>query len=162
MTETMLQETFVEALNRLIVDREAVIEDIRLLLPKLESAALEKENAAAVQERDDLHRQMQSCIEENATTVLDQQKYNIRFEELMSRYEAAKVKVSNTEEKLRHRMIRRETLRQFIAELGGRPDLIKQFDETAWITLADRVTITADRKAVFHFKSGAEISVDLR
>ena len=161
VTEIILKEAFVVALNRLITDREAVIEDIRLLLPKLDSAVLEKENAAAVQERDDLHSQMQSCIEENASTALDQQKYNMRFEDLMSRYEAAKVKVSNTEEKLRHRMIRRETLRQFIAELGGRPDLIKQFDETAWITLADRVTITADRKAVFHFKSGAEISVDL-
>jgi hypothetical protein len=66
------------------------------------------------------------------------------------------------EEKARQRMIRRETIRQFIAELGDRPNLIAQFDETSWLTLADQVTITTDRKAVFHFKCGTEINIGLR
>jgi hypothetical protein len=162
VTEIILKEAFVKALNQLIVDREAIIEDICLLLPKLaDTAALDKENEEAIRERDALWNETQQCVIENASKALEQQDYNTRFGELMSRYEASKVRVLDIEEKLRQRMVRYETLRQFIAELGERPDLITHFDETAWLTLADRVTITTARKAVFHFKSGAEISVDL-
>jgi hypothetical protein len=58
-------------------------------------------------------------------------------------------------------MARSEALHQFIAELEDRPELITQFDEAAWLTLAEQVTITDDGSAVFRFKSGIEIDVKL-
>jgi hypothetical protein len=163
VTEARLKEAFVEALNRLITDREAVIEDINLLLPKLvDTVVLAKEKEVAVQERDELQREGQCCIEDNASKAQDQQLYNKCFQELMSRFEAGKERVSEIEERLRQRMIRHEALCQFISELGDRPSLITHFDEAAWMTLADRVTITTDNVAVFRFKSGIEIEVNLR
>jgi chromosome segregation ATPase len=163
VTEAKLKEAFVKALNCLITDRDAILEDIRLLLPKLaDTAALEKELTAMVQERDEAWNRLQRCVEENASIALDQQEYNERYEKLMSEYEAAKEKVSGIEEKLRQRTIRCETLRQFIAELEERAGLIIQFDEAAWLTLAERVTITVDGVALFRFKSGTEIGIKLR
>jgi DNA invertase Pin-like site-specific DNA recombinase len=163
VTEAGLKDAFVEALNRLITDREAVIEDINLLLPKLvDTVVLAKEKEVAVQERDELQREVQRCIEDNASKAQDQQLYNKRFQELMSRFEAGKERVLEIEEKLRQRMIRHEALCQFISELGDRPSLITHFDEAAWLTLVDQVTITVDGYAVFRFKSGIEIEVKLR
>jgi hypothetical protein len=163
VTEDMLKEAFVEALNRLVTDREAVIEDISLLLPKLaDTAALTQEKETAVRERDELRSQVQQCIEDNASEARDQQAYNDRFQRLMSDLEAGKEKVSEIEEKLRQRMIRGETLRQFMTELGERSNLITHFDEAAWLTLADRVTITVDGDAVFRFRCGAETGIKLR
>jgi DNA invertase Pin-like site-specific DNA recombinase len=163
VTEARLKDAFVEALNRLITDRAAIVEDIRLLLPKLADAAtLEKDKEKAVQARDELRREVQRCIEDNASKAQDQQLYDKRFQELMSRYKSGIEKVSEIEEKLRRRLIRGETLRQFIEELGERPSLITHFDEAAWLTLADQVTITTDGVAVFRFKSGIETGIKLR
>jgi len=162
VTEAMLKAAFIKAMNLLIVDREAVLEDIRLLLPKLtDTAAFEKERETALQARDELHDEVQQCIEENASNALDQQVYNTRFQRLMSRYDAAKAKVLDVEEKLRRRMALSEALSRFISELEERQGFIAYFDEASWLSLAERVTITVDKKAVFQFKSGAEISVDL-
>ena len=105
---------------------------------------------------------VQRCVEENASAALDQQDYRERYQRLVSGYEASERKLAGVEEKLRQRASRCETLRQFIAELEKRTDLIAAFDEAAWHALADRVTITAHRDAVFHFKSGAEVCIKLR
>ena len=95
VTEVMLKDAFIKAMNLLIADREAVFEDIRLLLPKLvNTSALEKERETAVQARDKLHDEVQKCIDENASNALDQQDYHTRFQGLMSRYEAAKYRAT--------------------------------------------------------------------
>lgn len=162
VTEAALKEAFVEALNRLIADREAVTQDIRLLLPKLsDTAALVKEKAVAVRERDEAQSGIQECIEENASQAIDQREYDVRYGELLSRYEEASEKVWAIEESIQQRAIRVEALTRFIEELEERPGLIAHFDEAAWHSLAEQVTITADRNAVFRFKGGREISTVL-
>ena len=162
VTETIIKKVFIKAMNLLIADREAVLEDVRLILTKLaDTAALEKERETTVQARDELHDEVQQCIEENASNTLDQQAYNTRFQGLMSKYDAAKASVLDVEEKLRQRMARSEALSWFISELSERQGFITHFDESSWLSLVDQVTITVDRKAIFKFKSGAEICVDL-
>jgi len=132
VTEAELKQAFVQALNRLVTDREAMIEDIRLLLPKLaDTAALEKEKASALRERDEARGLVQRCVEENASAALAQQDYRERYQRLVSGYEASERKLAGVEEKLRQRASRCETLRQFIVELEKRTDLITAFDETA-------------------------------
>jgi hypothetical protein len=162
VTEEALKQAFVVALNQLITDREAVVEDIRLVLPKLaDTTALEKEKAVALQERDERRSLLEKCVAENAAVALDQQAYLERYQGLVDRYEAAQERLVDIEDKHLRRAIRCETLHQFIAEFEKRPDLIEQFDEMTWRCLADQVTITVDG-ALFRFKSGAEILVGIR
>ncbi len=66
------------------------------------------------------------------------------------------------EEKIRQRTAKREVLTYFIGELEQRPSLIAEFDDGAWFTLADRVTITGDGGAVFRFRNGQDVRVDIR
>ena len=163
VTEEALKRAFVAALNQMITDREAVIADISLLLPKLaDTASLERDKELALQERDELRNLLERCVEQNARTTMDQKVYQERYKGLTSRYEAAQATFAGVTDKIQQREHRCETLRRFITELETRPEPIKLFDETAWRSLADQVTITADGGAVFRFKNGMESRVGLR
>lgn len=163
VTEAVLKEAFVVALNRMIGDRAAVIADIRMLLPMLaDTSALRARLDRLCEERDELHARLQFCVMENAESAIDQTKYQPRFDELASRYENAQAKIRNVEERIRQRAAKHEMLTYFVEELEQRPNLIAEFDDAAWFTLADRVTITGDGGAVFRFKNGQDVRVDLR
>ncbi|MDR0311351.1 MAG: recombinase family protein [Acidobacteriota bacterium] len=162
VTEEELKQAFVAAMNQLITDREAVVEDIRLLLPKLaDTTKLEWEKASALQERDERRSLLEKCVEENASVALDQQAYEERYQGLVSKYVATQERLADIEEKLLARAIRRETLRRFIEAFEQRQDPVEQFDELTWRCLADTVTVTTGG-ALFRFKNGAEIRVGVR
>jgi DNA invertase Pin-like site-specific DNA recombinase len=162
VTEEALKRAFVVAVNQLITDRKAVVEDISLLLPKLaDTTTLEKEKATALQEKEERRALLEQCVAENAATALDQLAYQERYQGLVSRYIAAQEKLTGIEEKLLQRAIRHETLQRFISELEERQDPIEQFDEMTWRCLADKVTITT-AGAQFRFKNGIEIQAGIR
>lgn len=163
VTEAMLKTAFVEALNRLIGDRSAVIEDIKLILPVLANTAeLEDEQVTLVRKRDELRTLLTRCVEENAFITQDQRVYQTRYEELSTRHEAVQSQLEVVTEKLRRLALKRDTLQWFMEELAQREGLITTFDEASWHTLADSVTITVDFVAIFKFKSGMEIGIKLR
>ncbi|MBR1970147.1 MAG: hypothetical protein IKA17_07305 [Clostridia bacterium] len=48
----------------------------------------------------------------------------------------------------------------FIETLRNKPESITAFDEELWITLAERVEVSCDKKCVVFFKNRDSISVE--
>ena len=62
--------------------------------------------------------------------------YNLRYDEMVSRFEATKAERDALAAEIRQRGIRRREFERFITTLESLPDQVTDFDETLWGSLA--------------------------
>ena len=56
------------------------------------------------------------------------------------------------------KMAKAKAINRFIATLSRREELLTEFDNRLWLTLADYVTVRRDGKMTFRFFDGTEIT----
>jgi hypothetical protein len=92
-------------------------------------------------------------IDDNAQSPQDQAKYNVRYTELVRRYERYKCELDGIEAELIRRIAKREGIVRFLAELEQCGPL-KEFAEVVWYAAVERVTIGLGGEMGFMFKDG--------
>ena len=82
---------FLKAVSELMIDREALIDDGRVLHTAFtDFNAIDKEVAEITSEIDVLSGLVQKLVDENASTTLDQTEYRSRYDGYIDRYDKAK------------------------------------------------------------------------
>lgn len=99
---------------------------------------------------------VQQLIAENARVAQNQDDYNQKYSELVSRYEAAKKQYDKICEAIQYRKTRRRQMDSFIKELQ-KQELIKEFDARLWGSLVDFITVYSKDDIRVTFKDGTEI-----
>lgn len=99
---------------------------------------------------------IQQLIAENARVAQNQDDYDRNYNELVSRYEAAKTQYDKTCEAIQYRKARSRQMDSFIKELRNQ-DLIKKFDARLWGSLVDFITVYSKDDIRVTFKDGTEI-----
>ena len=61
------------------------------------------------------------------------------------------------EQKKENKLSKRKALDRFISDLSKRDELLTEFDNCLWLTVADKVTVRKDGTLVFKFNDGTEI-----
>lgn len=97
---------------------------------------------------------VQQLIAENARVAQNQDDYDRNYNELVSRYEAAKTQYDKTCEAIQYRKARSSQMDNFIQELREQ-ELIKELDARLWGSLVDFITVYNDIRVTF--KDGTEI-----
>ncbi len=82
--------------------------------------------------------------------------YDRNYNELVSRYEAAKTQYDKTCEAIQYRKARSRQMDNFIQELREQ-ELIKEFDARLWGSLVDFITVYSKDDIRVTFKDGTEI-----
>ena len=91
LTEDEIKAIFVKAVNQLIGNKNEILSNITLLKEKLtDTEALEMERDRISTDLNLLADKVQQLIAENARVAQDQDDYDRNYNELVSRYEAAK------------------------------------------------------------------------
>lgn len=98
---------------------------------------------------------LRKCVEENANAILDQSEYNQRYSALVERYETAKSKLSQINDKKLVRTAKRESIAAFMQVLDLQEGLVTEFDDKLWNGTVEKVTVYDD-EVVFEFKDGLE------
>ena len=159
LNEDDVKVRFLNAVNSLIKDRAALIEDLRVMQNALTNCdAIEAQIADFTTDMDVLVEAIRKHITENATTALDQEEYEAKYNSLMRRYEYAK--------KRHDELVRQRTERENKAMLIGgfmfammeRDQPLVEFDDHLWLVTIDYVTAYHDGRLVFKFKNGLEIA----
>ena len=152
-----LERAFIEAFNRILVDKERYISDNDAIVQMLtDTAALDKEAATLEEEVVEVYELFRAGMEENARVEQDQEKYRLQVDKLDERYIAAKKRVDAIDGEKRDRMARREKMSRFLAEFQQRKGLLTVFDEGIWRATVESVIVQPEAKAVFTFKDGSE------
>ena len=153
LTEEQIKEGFVAAFNRLMDDRDRIIEDCRMAQTMIcDTRAIDVELARFRQElevvaelsRKEIHRNAHSLERQEAS---DHQGY-------LERYEQARARIEMLEQEKLERTAKSKTIGRFICSILRGVAPLTEFDETLWIVTVDSVTITRDGGMVFSFKNG--------
>lgn len=157
LTEDDINEAFVRAANRLIENKEEILNSITLLKERLtDTEAMEEERDRLSTDLNLLADKVQQLIAENARVAQNQDDYDRNYNELVSRYEAAKTQYDKNCEAIQYRKARSRQMDSFIQELRNQ-DLIKEFDARLWGSLVDYVMVGVDGSMTVVFRDGTKV-----
>lgn len=160
LTEDEIRAAFVKAMNRLIVNKDTIITDCRMLMKEFtDCKALEQEMAQAQSEMDVLSDLLRKMIEENAHTIQDQEEYAQRYAALEERYNALNKKYESLEAEKRHRKFLKDNFMRFISTVAH-TDAISEFSPDAWTALVENVTINSKENIQFNFRNGMHMKIN--
>lgn len=101
-------------------------------------------------------------IAENATTVIQQDEYNRRYDALAQRYRDAEDRAQQLQSQRVNRRFQADVIESFMNEIRAFDDSLPvQYSDRLWLNLIDRVTVYADGRLVLRFKNGTEITETL-
>ena len=159
-TEEQIKTAFLAAFNKLMVDRDRLLEDCYLAMKTLFDTA--KINA----EIDELEREIEvvsqlsrSAIYENARSAINQTEWNERNQAYLERHRAATEKVSELERRRGECAAKAKTIELFINEIKRRTTALFEFDESLWMAAMENVKVGKDGGLTFRFKNGSEILI---
>lgn len=157
LTEDDIKEVFIRAANQLIENKADILNSITLLKERLtDTEALEEERDKLSTDLNLLADKVQHLIAENARVAQNQDDYDQKYSELVSRYEAAKKQYDKTCDDIQYRKARSRQMDSFIKELQEQ-ELIKEFDARLWGSLVDFITVYSKDDIRVTFKDGTEI-----
>lgn len=102
---------------------------------------------------------VESCVNENSRSALDQTAYLARYNGLVDRYETAKAKVDALQKRRSERLKKADAIGGFMFALSERDSPLDTFTDGLWIDSVDLVTVHADGTMTFRFLNGSEINV---
>lgn len=156
--DKMIEAAFIKAVNLLIAERDAILEDCAAIKDLLFSTkGLEKERSELQQEIDVISKMIQDAIGENARIAIDQTAFQSRYESLVQRFDTAKARYDAVCAEMDDKRNRRASMEQFLEDLARRDALLTEFEAEAWHALVDYVTVYASDDIRVTFKNGKEI-----
>ena len=162
LTEDQIKDFFVIALSELIENREALLDDGRVIKDKLsDCSGIEIKINRVLQEMDVVAGLIKKCIDDNSSQTLDQESYAKRYDGLVERYEALKNKHAGYMRDREERQFKADVLSGFLFEITELDCLDIAFDEKHWTRTIDYVTVYSDERLIFSFQNGSVIEVEL-
>ena len=156
--EQRIQELFLEALGRLLENRETVMDDCRAVMDVLgDCSTIEKELESVSSEMEVVTGLIQKLIVENATRKLDQNDYRRKYEGYVNKYAALESRMDSLKKDRESREIKFGIFSGFLFELSELEELPLEFDVKLFHSLVDYATVYHDGRVVFAFRNGAEV-----
>lgn len=160
LTTQALERAFLTAFNRLVDNRDDIIQTLRAFIEsELQTASLEREIACLEDEIGVVYEMLRSCIEENVREALDQEAYQRKYDSYYIRYENCQKKHSVLVEQRNMLLAKRYKIERFIDGIMDSQELVTAFSNELWYAAVDYMTITQKGDAVVRFKGGNEVSV---
>lgn len=160
--EDDIKAAFLEAFNSLIENREEILKGYEAIIETLtDTSRLDKERAKLQSECEIVAELVRKCVEENASTAIDQAEYQERYTGLLERYDAIKIGISENINKRQERNAKRESIGEFIKMLEVNDALLAEFDEEIWNATIEEVTVFQEQKIIFTFKDGLKLNWNL-
>lgn len=160
--EENIKEAFLKVFNSLINNKEEIIQGYEVIIEELmDTSKLDNKAVSISNELQIVEELMRKMVEENARVPLDQDEYNMRYDELVKRYETAKVEFNNIEEKRQDQKVRKDIIISFIERLKDQETILTEFDDSLWAATIDNVIVENQERAVFIFKNGSQIEQEI-
>lgn len=159
IAEDEIKELFVKAMNILVSDKDALIEDFEAIKDTVfDTSALLQERAGLQGEMNEVAEQIEKCIAENARIAQNQDDYRKRYDALAKRFDRTKARLENVEQAIAEKQAHREMVEQLLSELAGQ-DAVTEYTDEFWYSMIDFVTVYSKDDIRFTFKNGTEINM---
>ena len=157
-TEEQIKVFFVEAVNKLLVNKDEIIANITLVQQTLfDTSTFEQEKMKLHDDLPRLTERIENLVHENAKQVQNQDEYQKGYNALVKQYDEAKAEYEKVENQIADRLVRKETMEHFIRVLKRQDGMITAFDSALWGSLLDSITVYGEKDVCVRFKDGSEI-----
>ena len=158
ISEEEIKTRFLAIFNQMLLNRDAIIEDCKLMKKVLtDTSQIDSQLADLEQEADVVAELTKKCIAENAVALQSQEEYASKYNALVARYETVKTKIEALEEQRSAMAAKARAIDAYIKRLRDQNGDLTEFDERLWVETVEKVTIYHDARWVFRFQNGAEI-----
>ena len=160
LTEEIVKSKFVEAYNKLMVDKPLLIENTKSIIELLTDtskidATIQKLN----EELNDVRILVENLIKDNASRTQNQIEYTNRYKSLNEKYNLTKEKIEEAIIKRNEMQQNADSLKCFLKELTDNPSFIETYDSILWNSMLDEAIVNEDGTIQFNFKGGKEITL---
>ena len=160
LTEEQIKDIFVNAFNRLFDEKETLLENLKLLKDTIcDTKELEIEKQKFLDEMKVLSEMVQKAVASNARIAQNQEEYQKRYDELITRYNAAKAKHEEIAATIEERRLKAGKLGAFEKNVQSCDSPLTKFDEILWGTLVEYITVYGKDDVGVTFKDGTEIRI---
>jgi hypothetical protein len=159
LTDDMIKTAFVSAFSRIVADKGRHIAEHTDSVRELsDESVLDREDLELQAKCAETLSLIQDCVNDNARRPQDQTKYQQKYDGLTARYENLKKQLDDAKNKKHANIAKAEELRRFISVLQQSTPLVC-FDENLWNAIVESMTVFADDKLSFAFKSGTGVEI---
>ena len=147
VTEDEIKDWFVTAINKVISNKDEIIQNLEMLLDVGESSDLERRLVELETEVEVVTQMVSNLVKENAIMPQDQDTYQKKYSNLVERHDALVSEIASHQ----------KDLKEFLKTLNQQSELISEFDELLWETMVDEIKIFCDQTVAIKFKNGIEV-----
>ncbi len=159
ITEEEIKARFLHAFNRLMSNRDGLIEDCKLAQGVLcDTTAIDAQLTELCNEIEVVTELSRKTIFENAHNVVNQTEWAERNSAYLDRHRKASGRVDELEATKRERLGKSKIIEGFIKDIESRPLVITEFDDKLWLAVVDTATVGRDGTMTFRFRNGTEIT----
>ena len=156
--EDEIKIRFISAFAKFFHNKDIVIETCRMLIDELtDTSVIDAKMERLTMELNDLSGQIREYIQKNAESELNQEEYNMVYDELTELFSEKKNIYQKLKQKRTQQQGRAEVMTLFIKGLEKRTEPIDYIDESVWKLTIKKVTIFHDGRMIFQFVDGTEI-----
>lgn len=160
LSEEQLKEAFITAFNRLFENKDEIIGNCTMVVEMLtDCTELDKKIEILHQELEVIAEMVQKCVDENASTIQNQDEYLQRYNGFVARYEEGLEKLQKYENEKVLRIARGEAFNDFMKAFINIDSNIIEFDNDLWVSTVEKVKVMHDGRLIFTFQNGTEIEV---
>ncbi len=157
--EDEIKSIFINAVNKLITNKEAIIQDFEAMGDVVFDTSQEEDKLEHVnRDRVEIVKLMEQLAAQNASRVMDQKAYQNQFEDLSARYAKINETATALEEAIQDKKCRKTKTRLFLKTLSKQDSVITDFSETLWNSLLDHITVYSKEDVRVTFRNGEEVS----
>lgn len=162
LTEDQIKTAFYKAVAILMADRDRIMGDILLLSQSLaDTGGLDEKEQMISEEMSFVLGLIEKHIQKNTMVTQNQEEYQARYDELVSRYESLQKQLHAVEAERSGRVTKGRALDDYVQELSVTDTFSMAFSPKRWNAMVDRVDVYKDGRLVFHFAGDQEITVNI-
>lgn len=158
--EDYIKESFVTAMNKILANRNEIIQNCMLLCSEFLLADDLQEKIDTIEEQKiKLSEKIRKLIKRHGIQPMKAEDYFRETELLTKEYENLESKQSTYQNKKEELLVKQKFIQDFIESLKSQDDFITEFSETLWLKSIDHVTICTDENLIFCFRDGAKVKI---
>lgn len=158
LTEEEVKSRFIEAYNKVMVDRDELIASTNAVITMLtDTTKIDEKIKKLTEDLTDIRVLVESLIKDNASRTQNQSEYLERYNSLNEKYNDAKFKLEKVMKEKEAATSKADGLRGFIMMLEDKPMMIEDYDSILWNVMLDEAVVNKDKTITFRFKGGKEV-----
>ena len=159
--EKRLREMFVEAINKVLTNKDEIIENLeRLLVIKNEADQEEVIRKAAV-DLEKAETDYRSLIDRQKIKPIPFEEYEQQVKIIGQKYDNARTEYKRLLEENQNRTLSAYEIKKFINDLRAQNGVITEYDSDMMKRTVNQIKVYSDKRVVFEFINGLEITISI-